>query len=124
MTDAVTSDTHEATSAANGADTEKDLLLKGVVTVGVVGVAAALVEVALIPGMVLGVAAALAPKYLPQLGASLQPAFRSTVRGLYKFNRKARETVAEAHEKVQDIVAEVHAEAAPVPVETAPHAHV
>jgi hypothetical protein len=42
MTDAVTSDTHEASSPGNGADTEKDLLIKGIVTVGVVRVAAAL----------------------------------------------------------------------------------
>jgi hypothetical protein len=114
---------HETNPAASGLGADKDLLIKGAVTVGVVGVAVALVEVALIPGMVIGVAAALAPKYLPQLGANLQPAFRSTVRSLYKLNRKTREAVAEAHEKVQDIVAEVHAETAPAPVETAPHAH-
>jgi len=32
------------------------------------------------------------------------------VRGAYKFGRKTRETMAEAHEQVHDIVAEVRAE--------------
>jgi hypothetical protein len=85
-------------------------------------VCVALIEVALIPGMVIGVAAALAPKYVPKIGASMQPFFRSSVRGLYKFNRKTREAVAEAHERVRDIVAEVHTEETRAPVETAPHA--
>ncbi len=115
---------HSADTPATQGGGELDTMMKGAVTVGVVAVAVALVEVALIPGMVIGVAAALAPKYLPQFGASLQPAFRSTVRGLYKLNRKTREAVAEASEKVQDIVAEVHSEAATHPAETAPHAPV
>ena len=79
-------------------------------TVGVVAVGAALVEVALLPGIVLGVAAMLAPKYVPKVGSALTPVFRSSVRGVYKFGQKTREMVAEAKEQVNDIVAEVHAE--------------
>jgi hypothetical protein len=79
-------------------------------TVGVVAVGAALVEVALIPGIALGVAAMLAPKYVPKLGSALTPMFRSSVRGIYKFGQKSREMMAEAKEQVHDIVAEVHAE--------------
>jgi hypothetical protein len=82
-------------------------------TVGVVAVGAALVEVALIPGIALGVAAMLAPKYVPKLGSALTPMFRSSVRGIYKFGQKSREMMAEAKEQVHDIVAEVHAEAEP-----------
>jgi hypothetical protein len=82
-------------------------------TVGVIVVGAALIEAALIPGMVIGAAAVLAPKYVPQIGGALQPMFRSAVRGAYRFGRKAREAAAEAHEHVQDIMAEVHAEDAP-----------
>src|SRR5713226_7723711 len=48
-------------------------------TVGVVAVGVALFEVALLPGMVIGVAAMLAPKYVPKMGAALTPAFKSTV---------------------------------------------
>jgi uncharacterized protein DUF5132 len=79
-------------------------------TVGVVAAGVALFEIALLPGMVIGVAAMLAPKYVPKMGATLTPMFKSTVRGAYKFGRKTREMVAEAKEQVHDIVAEVHAE--------------
>jgi len=79
-------------------------------TVGVVAVGAALIEVALIPGIALGVAAMLAPKYVPKLGSAVTPMFRSSVRGVYRFGQKTREMMAEAKEQVHDIVAEVHAE--------------
>jgi hypothetical protein len=79
-------------------------------TVGIVAVGAALFEVALLPGIAFGVAAMLAPKYVPKMGTALGPMFKSTVRGAYKFGQKTREMVAEAKEQVQDIVAEVHAE--------------
>jgi hypothetical protein len=90
-------------------------------TVGVIFVGAALIEVGLIPGMVIGAAAVLAPKYVPKLGATLQPLFRSVVRGAYKAGRKAREAAAEAHEHVQDIMAEVHAEDATPPAAAPAH---
>ena len=81
-----------------------------VATVAVVGVGAAVIEAALVPGIVVGVAAMLLPKYFPRLGAALNPLMKSTVRGAYKLSRKTREMMAEAHEQVHDIVAEVHAE--------------
>lgn len=95
-------------------------------TVGVVAVGAALFEVALLPGIALGVAAMLAPKYVPKVGAALNPMFRSSVRGIYKLGQKSREMMAEAKEQMHDIVAEVHAEgdapkSAAKPVD-APHA--
>ncbi len=90
-------------------------------TVGVVAVGAALIEVALIPGIALGVAAMLAPKYVPKLGSAVTPMFRSSVRGLYKFGQKSREMMAEAKEQVSDIVAEVHAEGDKPKAAEAPH---
>ena len=81
-----------------------------IATVAVVAVGAALFETALLPGLALGVAAVAAPKYLPKLGASLNPLFKSTVRGTYKLAQKSKEMFAEAHEQVNDIVAEVKAE--------------
>ena len=81
-----------------------------IATVAVVGVAAAAFEAALLPGIVVGVAAVAVPRYLPQIGAAINPLFRSTVRGAYKIGQKTKEMVAEAHEQVHDIVAEVHAE--------------
>jgi hypothetical protein len=85
-------------------------LNKTVATVVVVAAGAAIFEAALLPGLVLGVAAMAAPKYLPRLASALNPLFKSTVRGTYKLAQKSKEMFAEAHEQVHDIVAEVKAE--------------
>jgi len=120
MTDAHTADAeaHNGPETAAKAEWSLDDTKSQIATVGVVLVGAALIEVALVPGMIVGVAAALAPKYAPSLVNGLRPAFRSVVRGAYKFGRKAREAAAEAKEQVHDIVAEVHAE----DTQSAPHA--
>src|ERR1700759_4196464 len=86
-------------------------LNKTIATVAVVAVGAALVETALLPGLALGVAAVPPPKYLPKLGAALNPLFKSTVRGTYKLAQKSKEMFAEAHEQIHDTLAEVKAEA-------------
>jgi hypothetical protein len=93
---------------AEGSDRSE--LMATVATVAVVGVGAAVFEAALLPGLVLGVAAMWAPQYFPKMGEALNPLFRSTVRGAYKLGNKTREMMAEAQEQVHDIVAEVHAE--------------
>jgi hypothetical protein len=90
-------------------DDQTDIVVTAA-TVAVVGVGVAVFEAALLPGVVLGVAAMLAPKVLPGLGSALSPLFRSTVRGAYRLGQKTKEMVAEAHEHVNDLVAEVHAE--------------
>jgi len=105
----------DAPRSGNGNGNGKDDAIASAATIGVVAVGAALIEVALIPGIIVGVAAALAPKYIPQLGNKLRPLFKSTVSGAYKLGQKAREAVAETRERVQDLVAEVSAEQA-VPV--------
>src|ERR1700722_16903474 len=71
-------------------------------TIAVVGVGVALISAELIPGMIIGVAAA----FLPGIGPKLRPLFKSTVRAGYSAMRKTREMVAEATEEVQDGVAE------------------
>jgi hypothetical protein len=86
-----------------------------VATVAVVGVGAAVFEAALLPGLVLGVAAMWLPQYFPKMGESLNPLFRHTVRGAYKLGHKTREMMAEAQEQFHDIAAEVHAEGDAVP---------
>jgi len=91
-------------------DSNRSELAATVATVAVVGVGAAIFEAALLPGLVLGVAAMWAPQYFPKMGEALNPLFRSTVRGAYKLGNKTREMMAEAQEQVHDIVAEVHAE--------------
>jgi Protein of unknown function (DUF5132) len=97
-----------------GEDADDGQMVATVATVAVVGVAAVAFEAALLPGIVLGVAAVAVPRYLPKIGTALNPLFRSTVRGAYKLGQKTKEMVAEAQEQVHDIVAEVHAENDPV----------
>ena len=92
---------------------------KAVAAVAVVAVGAALFEVALLPGIALGVAAVAAPKYLPKLTGALNPVFKSTVRGTYKLAQKSKEMFAEAREHVHDAVAEAKAESEAAVKETA-----
>ncbi len=107
------SEEHVQDDAADAADAEiskeEAKILATVATVGIVGVGVAVFEAALLPGVVLGVAAMAAPKLLPRVGSALNPVFRSTVRGIYKIGQKTKEMVHETHEQVQDIVAEVDA---------------
>jgi hypothetical protein len=105
---------HDAADKMDGANEHDESheggINKTVATVVVVAAGAALFEAALLPGLVLGVAAMAAPKYLPKLANSLNPLFKSTVRGTYKFAQKSKEMFAEAREQVHDVVAEVKAE--------------
>ncbi len=108
-------DTHSP--VANGAaeveaepEQENNDLVGKVVLVGAIGIGAALIESALIPGMIIGAAAVLAPKFVPEIGNRLRPLFKSSIRGAYKLTEKTREAFAEAHEQVQDIMAEARHE--------------
>jgi hypothetical protein len=95
--------------AAPPAQTESTFGEKAV-TVAAIGAAAALIEVELIPGMLLGVAAMLVPGLLPKVGTGLRPLIKGAVRAGYNVAARAREAVAEAGEQFEDIVAEVKAE--------------
>ena len=88
-----------------------DELVAATATVCVVGAGVLLFEAALLPGMILGVATMLAPKYLPAIGAAVNPLVKGTVRSAYKMGQKTKEMVAELQEQVHDVVAEVDAEA-------------
>ncbi|SDR36750.1 protein of unknown function [Rhizobiales bacterium GAS191] len=101
----------ESVDPLEDSDDDQPDIVATAATVAVVGVGVAVFEAALLPGVILGVAAMLVPKYLPQMGAALNPLFRSAVRGAYKMGQKTREMAAEAQEHVHDIVAEVNAEA-------------
>jgi hypothetical protein len=108
-----TADVHLAQPAAvEAAGTLSDDVATTAAVVAVVAVGAVIFEAALIPGMVLGVAAMLAPKVFPNVDNKLQPAFRATVRGAYRAGRKARHAFAEAQEQVCDVVAEEKAASA------------
>lgn len=90
-----------------------------VATIAVIGVGAALISAELIPGIIIGVAAA----FVPNLGSKLRPFFKSAVKGAYAAARKTREMAAEASEQMQDMIAEAKADEVP-PVAPPPPASV
>ena len=115
------SNSHQGDRTEGHSSVEPDEVLDGLnedndvistaATVAVVGAGVILFEAALLPGLVLGIATMMVPKFLPRLGAAVNPLVKSTIRGAYKMGQKTREAVAEAREQVHDIVAEVDAEA-------------
>jgi hypothetical protein len=83
------------------------------IAVTAVGLGAAAFEAALLPGVVLGVAAMWLPHDARQAFAPLaKSAAKSAVRGAYKIGRKSKELIADVQEQIQDITAEVDAESA------------
>jgi hypothetical protein len=99
------------TPKAAEAEEQENTLASKIATVAVIGLGAALIEVELIPGMLIGAAAVLAPNFMPKLGGALRPLLKSTVKAGYALVAKTKETMAEAGEHFQDIVAEAKAEA-------------
>ena len=95
---------------ATATDGNGSTLASKAATVAVVGLGAALIEAELIPGILIGVAAMLAPNLLPKVGNGLRPIVKGIVKAGYTLTERARETFAEAGEQMQDIVAEVRAE--------------
>ena len=87
-------------------ETKSDDMVAKAATIAVVGVGVALISSELLPGMLIGVAAAL----LPGIGPKMRPFLKSTVKAGYAAVRKTREMIAEAGEQVQDMIAEVKAE--------------
>jgi hypothetical protein len=79
------------------------------VTVTAVGIGAVALEAALLPGVILGVAAMWLPHDVRQAFA---PLARSAARGIYRVGEKTKELIADVQEQIADIVAEVDAEKA------------
>jgi len=75
-----------------------------------VGLGVAALEMELLPGVLLGVGAMLAPKMVPALSSILRPLAKTAIRLGYSAFNTAQNMVAEASEQVQDMVAEVKAE--------------
>ena len=76
----------------------------------ITGAAVALIKPDLLPGMAVGVAAALGPKLLPAVGSLLRPVVKTAVRAGYATAIATRGVVAEAGEQVQDLIAEARAD--------------
>lgn len=79
-------------------------------TTALVGVGVAVVEPELIPGMLIGAGAALAPKLLPSLGRMVRPLIKTVVKAGYVTVASVREMAAEAGEQMDDMMAEIRAE--------------
>jgi hypothetical protein len=89
-----------------GEEVKSNDIVAKAATIAVVGVGVALISTELIPGMLIGLAAA----FLPGMGPKLRPLLKSTVRAGYSAVQKTRELVAEATEQMQDAVAEARAD--------------
>jgi hypothetical protein len=89
-----------------GEEVKSNDIVAKAATIAVVGVGVALISAELIPGMLIGLAAA----FLPGMGKKMRPLLKSTVRAGYSAVQKTRELVAEASEQMQDAVAEARAE--------------
>jgi hypothetical protein len=88
----------------------KDLLSNkpsSVATAAAIVVGAALIEVELIPGLIIGAGAILLGKFFPEASSYVRPAIKGAVRAGFSATHKIREILAEANEQVQDLVAEV-----------------
>jgi hypothetical protein len=81
-------------------------------TAAVVGLAAIIVEIELLPGILLGVAAMMLPKLFPGLPELGRPLIKSTIGLGYKAMAQAQQLVAEASDRAQDMLAEIKADTA------------
>lgn len=106
----------DAKRSSNLIDRGKDLLsgeAGGVATAAAIVVGAALIEVSLIPGLIIGAGAILLGKLFPEMSGYVRPMVKSAVRAGFSMGQKAREVMAEASEQVHDLVAEVKQEQHP-----------
>jgi hypothetical protein len=81
-------------------------------TAAAIVVGAALIEVELIPGLIIGAGAILLGKLFPELGSYVRPMIKGAIRAGFSASQKVQEVMAEASEQVQDLVAEVKHEQA------------
>jgi hypothetical protein len=74
-----------ASASEHSVQSDSDAVAK-VATVAVVGMGAALFEAALLPGIILGVAAMWLPQHYPKMGKAFEPFFGSAIRGVNTAN--------------------------------------
>jgi hypothetical protein len=78
-----------------------------IATTAAIVVGAAMIEVELIPGLVIGAGAILLGKFFPEMSAYVRPAIKGAIRAGFFVSQKAREVMAETTEQMHDLVAEV-----------------
>jgi hypothetical protein len=79
-------------------------------TAALIGTGVAILEPELIPGVLIGVGATLAPRLFPAVGTLLRPVVKLVVKTGYELTSGVWELAAEVREQVEDIVAEAQAE--------------
>jgi hypothetical protein len=97
----------EVAATDDGAESHHGNGIATAVTVAAVGIGAVALEAALLPGVLLGVAAMWLPHDVRQ---AFGPLARSTARGVYRIGEKTKELIADVRKEIEDIVAEVDAE--------------
>ena len=88
----------------------KDILsseASGVATAVAIVVGAALIEIELIPGLMIGAGAVVLGKFFPEMSGYVRPMFKGIVKAGFSATHKVRQILAEANEQVNDLVAEV-----------------
>lgn len=84
--------------------------VSAVTTAAVVGVAAAVIEAELIPGILIGAGALIVGKMFPRLVRGMRPVAKTLIRTGLALTDRTREVMSETGEQFQDMVAEVRAE--------------
>lgn len=87
-----------------------DLLSSALTTIGPVGAGNIIFEAALVPGILLGVAAIAVTKRATEVKSTLFPIVKSTILSMKITSQHARELIAETQEKMEDLLAEIEAE--------------
>jgi hypothetical protein len=86
------------------------------VTAVAIVVGAALIEVELVSGLIIGASAVLLGKLFPKIGAMVRPAIKGALGIGFSMTKKARQVMAETSEQVHDLIAEVkHEQGHPMP---------
>ncbi len=75
-----------------------------------VALAMAVINIELLPAVLIGAGATLAPKLLPSVGPLFRPLMKTALKGGYAAFAAAQQFAAEASEQMQDVIAEVQAE--------------
>jgi len=87
-----------------------DLLSSALTTIGPVGAGNIIFEAALVPGILLSIAAIAVSGRATEFKSTLFPIVRSTIRSVQTVSQEVREIIAETQEKMDDILAEIEAE--------------
>lgn len=87
-----------------------DLLSSALTTIGPAGAGNIIFEAALVPGILLGIAAIAVTKRATEVKSTLFPIVKSTILSVKITSQHARELIAETQEKMEDILAEIEAE--------------